>query len=323
MIPLIAATLLAAAPLWSGDYNTCDLGQWNNYPQFQPGMTDRLLTVSEPVWEGPCALKATVKYGDLHSNGARAEVVLTDPRFFEGDEVWFHWATLFPADFKVPVSWGVFTQWHQSLPLGNGGPPLGFYLHPRNGKPVMGLRVMGGVYDSQQDWEGGKLWEVPLVTGQWIEFLVRVKWSVKWDVGFIEMWVNGALVVPKTYTANLDTDGVVYLKQGMYRDRQTTTDTVVFHDGMRIYTADPRPVEQPDAGHMADAGTSDGGSAPIPDAGQPPVDAGESVAPPAPDAGPPADLSPPASSPRPNGCGGSTALALMAVLGVAILSRPL
>ena len=122
----------------SGSRNTG--WEWGS-AQYQSSTPDRLTTINKnsiqppsPDPNGMNAAKMTIKHGDVYTDpaghtSARAEVVLTnklpdrpnDPNrnlFREGDDIWFHWYTLFPTN-AYPTSsdknlWQVWTQWHQS-----------------------------------------------------------------------------------------------------------------------------------------------------------------------------------------------------------------
>jgi hypothetical protein len=241
---LIAATTfsvsaLAGEPLWRGDFETGDLSQWSPTLDTLAGATDRLVVVGDPVREGRHALRATVKHGDLNNNGARAEVVLRELEFREGDDRWFHWYTMFPADFVASPSWALLTQWHSH----GFGVPVGFNLHGES----LSFRVMGHQYDGAGQYDVGTLWKAPLERGRWNEYLLHVKFSENPNVGFVELWFNGAPVVPKTTHATLDPGSSVYLKMGLYRDRAITWDQSVYHDGMTVYADDPR-VSDPNFG---------------------------------------------------------------------------
>ena len=227
-----SAAALGAEPLWSGDFETGDLSQWSPKLDVMAGTTDRLVVVDEPVREGRHALRATVKYGDLVSLGSRAEVVLAEPKFREGDERWFHWYTLFPPEFATSPSWMVFTQWHSNAV----SVPLAFSLHGE----VLSFRLMGLEYDQAGQWDKGTLWKAPLQRGKWNEYLLHAKFSARSDVGFVELWVDGVPVVPRTMHATLPPGDSVYLKMGLYRDRSISWDQSLYHDGMRMYDADPR-----------------------------------------------------------------------------------
>jgi hypothetical protein len=227
-----SASAFASEPLWRGDLETGDLSQWSPKLDVNPGSTDRLVVVSDPVREGRSALRATVKYGDLINNGARAEVVLATPQFREGDERWFHWYTMFPADFVASPSWQLVTQWHSNA----FGFPLAFGLHGE----TLSFRVMAHQYDAAGQWDAGTLWKAPLQRGTWNEYLLHVKFSDNSSVGFVELWFNGSPVVPKTMHATLDSGDTAYLKMGLYRNRTIDWDQSVYHDGMSVYAEDPR-----------------------------------------------------------------------------------
>lgn len=286
--------LLAAAPPYTLGFED-GRAEWTPN-QNEAAAADRLTVVEEPVWEGRYALKATVRPGDLVENGARAEVVLStiQDRAYEGEELWYRWATYFPEDWVFNPYWHVFTQWHQGLDYGMGSPPVAFCIDKYG---YLYLTHMSGYYDSLQQWGAGTMWRTPLVKGRWIEFLFHVKWSRSWTEGFIELWVDGVHVVPLTYTANMDSDGLVYLKQGLYRNRATTITQTVYHDGMKIGRT-REEVEPP---------------LPVEDAGQPPVVV-EEEEPAAPDAGSPPDAGTPAPIQLPSrGCG--SGFSLLALLG--------
>jgi hypothetical protein len=93
----------------------------------------------------------------------------------------------------------------------------------------------------------------------WYEFLLHVKWQPCGNYslngtctqlgpstdpntwGFVEMWIDGKNVVPKTYHFTMDDDARVYLKQGLYHchpdshSRCPATDVqIIYHDGMTV-----------------------------------------------------------------------------------------
>jgi hypothetical protein len=242
------ATALAATafanPVFVGDFESGNLSQYQSI-DVQAGSTDRLVVVESPVRQGRYAVKATVKPGDEVKLGSRAELVMTNPLFVEGDERWFHWFTQFPADFQTSPKWHLFTQWHS----GDFGVPLGFNLHGEQ----LSFRVMGTEYDKRQDWGGGYLWTAPLERGKWMEFLLRVKFSSNSNVGFVELWKDGKKVVSQTMHQTLYPGGSVYLKKGLYRDRSIGWNQSVFHDGMTVYSSRPEhlftppPAQEPPA----------------------------------------------------------------------------
>ncbi len=212
---------LAVDRKWNGDFSTNDLSQWT---KAQAQDASRLSVKNG--W-----LSATVLPGDLNSNGARAEVLMSAPDrvFRQGDRSCFRWQTMFPADFQTSNHWHVWTQWHQATDAGSGV-PLCFALHGE----TLSMRVQSEVYDRIGDWEGGKLWTEKLARGRVYDFVLNVGWSTGPD-GFVELFLDGVRVVPKTGRATLAPDGIAYMKQGLYRHRDIGFAQTVLHKGTQAF----------------------------------------------------------------------------------------
>ena len=199
--------------VWRGDFETGDRSQWS---KTQMVSADRLQVVPSPARQGSYAIKVTVRQGDnpINASGNRNELVrMTNEK--EGDEYFYRWSTMFASDFPSAKTWQLFTQWHHS---GNtGSPPMEFYV---NGETIY-LRVSGSTV----------VWSTPLVRGQWQDFIFHVKWSSKPGVGFVELHLNGQLVLPKRYAATMYAGQTNYLKVGLYRNSTVAPVGVVYHDG--------------------------------------------------------------------------------------------
>jgi hypothetical protein len=211
---------------------------------------------------GTKALKVTVKNGDVATNSAgavqteaRAEVVLTkalqghiDQHFREGDDIWFHWYTLFPLDYGTANGFQAWTQWHQSdgfVPpdCKTGCSPVVEFTVK---EPNLVLRILGHTYDNANPgcftFEEGKCgykWIAPLQKGHWYEMLLHVKWSTDPQKGFMELYVDkqraNPTILDRSITfSTLDGDGLVYMKQGLYRDDAIKIPQTVYHDGMTV-----------------------------------------------------------------------------------------
>jgi hypothetical protein len=154
--------------------------------------------------------------------GTRAEVVHTNPfqlgtetpledLFYEnGDEMWYHWYTLFPNDFTVPDKPALWTQFHQSdshISMCRDPPdgrvfnclgsvlPLIFNVGKVNGQDTLSLLVINktDVYDDLRNpnnpadptflnlnglGDGSDIvWNASLQKNVWYEFLLHVKWA--------------------------------------------------------------------------------------------------------------------------------------------------
>jgi len=262
---------LLSAILWTGDYETGDISQWDGYE----GIASRLTVVQSPARQGKYALRVELHQGDVAFSGTRNEVSMEGDYNVEGDDRWYAWSTMFPADFPAPNTWQVFTQWHHTGCCGS--PPLEF-------------DVEGATLQINHNGDT-TLWSAPLVRGVWHDFVIHVYFSA--TNGYIEFWYDGVQALAKTPVATLNPGESGYLKQGLYRDASIAPVAVLYHDGMVVGTtlADvapnlvaPPPSPPPDAGVPP---SPDAGVTPPPDAGvtPPPPDAGTVVVGP-PDAGP-------------------------------------
>ena len=212
-IAMLAATPCLAAVRWAGDFESGNLNQWTKRQEVS---ADRLAIVSDPVHQGRYALRVTVKQGDdpINASGNRNELVqLDDTR--EGTEAYYRWHTMFAPDFPSAEAWQLFAQWHQPEDC-CGSPPIQFYVY--------GEELRFTVSEQQK-----QVWRAPLERGVWQDFILHVRFSDDPRVGFVELWHNGELVVPKTYAA---TRADSYLKLGLYRAESIRPTGVLYQDGM-------------------------------------------------------------------------------------------
>lgn len=204
-----------ASVVWVGDFETGDRSQWSNT---QMVSADRLAVVPSPMRQGSYALKATVKQGDdpINSSGNRNELVRMT-REAVGSEYYYRWSTMFDSTFPSAKTWQLFTQWHHD---GNSGsPPVEFLVY---GEEIR-LNIGGN--------PGTIVWRTPLVRGQWQDFIFHVKWSPDSSVGFVELYLNGKLVLPKRNIATQFSGQLNYLKVGLYRSDTVAQTGIVYHDG--------------------------------------------------------------------------------------------
>ena len=220
--PAPSGGVTGSRPLWRGDFETGDLSQWDTR---QRVADNRIRVVDWPVDQGRRAARFEVRAGDsIGDTAPRAELALLDRRDVccrEGDERWYRWSTWFAPDF--PTDPDQFIDFVQFKKDGGGGGPVTFMVWGEQ----MELRV------------GGTHWTAPLERGRWHNFVFHAKWSPDPSVGFIELWYDGRLVLPRTHVPTLDRDedGHVleaYLKQGLYRSYDFKRAGVLYHDGMVV-----------------------------------------------------------------------------------------
>ena len=261
LVPVLAS----AGVVWRGDFESGDRSQ---YSGAQMVSADRLQVVTSPVAEGQYALKVTVKQGDdpINASGNRNELVYQG-REALGSEYYYRWKVMFATDFPSVATWQLFTQWHHDGCCGS--PPVEFYV---KGEEIR-LSLPGTAEVP---------WRTKLVRGVWHEFIMHVKWGSSVNTGFIELWHNQELVLPKRGAMTMYSGQKNYLKLGLYRNDTVRPVGVVYHDGFVQATTleDVLPVDEPQPPPDEEEGT------PAVDAGTPAVDAGS----PAVDAGSPGNV---------------------------------
>ncbi|WP_224246509.1 heparin lyase I family protein [Hyalangium gracile] len=206
------STTPPASVVWSGNFETGDRSQWSGAHMVS---ADRMQLVSSPRREGNYALKVTVRQGDnpINASGNRNELyrMTREP---VGSEYFYRWSTMFATDFPAPKTWQVFAQWHHE---GNSGsPPVEFVVNNER----ISLNC-----------SGTQVWSAPLVRGAWQDFVFHTKWSSNASVGFVELYHNGQLVLPKRYCATQYSGMLNYLKMGLYRNSTIAPVGVLYHDG--------------------------------------------------------------------------------------------
>jgi Polysaccharide lyase len=219
-VPPPGAVSLPGTIVWRGDYETGDLSQFRDddgdVVQPQQGAPGRITVVTSPVAEGRYAGRFELHPGDSYAGGNRAEMFhYTHDR--EGTEGWYSWYTLFPTDFprETNLGWQIWTQWHSTLSI--SAPPVKF--------TAKGDQISFGTDKKPTLWTG------PMNRGQWQAIRLHAFWSSDPAKGFVELWVNGTLVVPKTYDKTLIAGYDNYWKQGLYRSPDASTTAVIYHDG--------------------------------------------------------------------------------------------
>jgi uncharacterized protein (TIGR03382 family) len=217
---LLLPAVASASVVWKGDFETGNTSQWDRE---QSVSSSRLQVVSSPARQGRYALKAVVRKGDdpINASGNRNELLYLSHEP-SGSEYFYKWSTLFPSSFPRSSRWQIFTQWHHTGL--NGSPPLEFYVVD----DVIQLRA-GGV-------NGKVVYRAPLQRGQWNDYVLHVKWSSDPKVGFVELYHNGKLALPKTKAVTQFSGQRNYLKVGLYRDESISPEGVVFHDGFTMAT---------------------------------------------------------------------------------------
>jgi hypothetical protein len=199
---------------WRGDFETGDISQWGIV---QRVASDRIAVTQDPTRQGDYAARFEVQPGDnIGDTPTRAELGARLGEQ-EGEERYYRWFTYFDQDFPTEYEdeFITFTQWRAV----------------DESDDYTSFMVWGDEIELHRN---GARWSTPLVKGVWHEFVYHVKWSPDPDVGFIELWYDGELVLPEFRIETMSGtpgDGVEnYVKQGLYKDDEIPT-AVLYHDG--------------------------------------------------------------------------------------------
>lgn len=189
------------------------------------------------------------------ANAQRTELGMGNPTrpdldrlFNTGDERWIAWQVRLDPSFLVNVAtWQLVLQLKQ----------LGAF-----GSPVFGLSVRDGQWrldrtsnDPTNQWPASlnPLYFLlgPAVTGQWIKFLLHIRFHYDPAIGFVEMWGDLAdgqgyrsLLTKTMQSTQKLSDGTggyalgqpipVHLRAGIYRDKAIGGATSVWYDNFTV-----------------------------------------------------------------------------------------
>ena len=177
-----SANSMPAGMSWSGDMSTGDFSQYSFLEQC-PG--DIASVVGNPAPAGVHAVQLKVSDGDTQS-ACPGKVFTPNPAasmigptvFHNGDDAWMGFSVYLPAGFPTIPTWFQFAEVY--------GPPFG-------GSPPIGLDIEGnrmGLWrDATHNFDNP--WSTPVVTGQWQDIVLHVKFSPDPTVGFVELYFNG------------------------------------------------------------------------------------------------------------------------------------
>ena len=84
------------------------------YEEDRP-LGDSFALVTSPVREGTTAARFTVNQGYSRFGANEDTEAVWHSRERQGDDYWYAWSTLFPANWEPPYGWGIFAQWHAPL----------------------------------------------------------------------------------------------------------------------------------------------------------------------------------------------------------------
>ena len=218
--------------LFTGDWETGDFSQWEvcqsklvngRCSTVGRGNANMAIVDAPGARQGQHAARFTVRPGDVPNfgGGERSEVQSSaaGALVHEGDERFYEWSVQYPENMPdVSGRYFIILQWHSS----SGSPPLAIDLS-RGSVDIGG----DGVKSAPRRTIG------PIRRGQWVDYVLHVKFSRNAGSGFVEAWENGKQTVQRTNRATM-VDGENYLKQGIYRGSNSEGTVALTMDGLRV-----------------------------------------------------------------------------------------
>ena len=218
--------------LFTGDWETGDFSQWQvcqsklvngRCSTVGRGNANMAIVDAPGARQGQHAARFTVRPGDVPNfgGGERSEVQSSaaGALVHEGDERFYEWSVQYPENMPdVSGRYFIILQWHSS----SGSPPLAIDLS-RGSVDIGG----DGVKSAPRRTIG------PIRRGQWVDYVLHVKFSRNAGSGFVEAWENGKQTVQRTNRATM-VDGENYLKQGIYRGSNSEGTVALTMDGLRV-----------------------------------------------------------------------------------------
>lgn len=152
-----------------------------------------------------------------------------------GSVRWYGFSLFVPEDFATATDnkWLTLTQWKGAE---GGSPPVALEVK-RDSLRLGGARANSGLIPGD-----GIIG--PLAKGAWTRLEVGLALSPDPASGWVEVWRDGELALPRTSVATMDRIGgrsdPIYLKQGIYRDTRWTATHVLYFGPVKIGTTRDR-----------------------------------------------------------------------------------
>ena len=205
---LLTVAWVSAEVIWRGDFETGTTEQWRGAPKGQ-----NIKIVEAPVRAGKFALRIegsnAARRGDLDRIEFQHQPAGSGTA--EGAERYFGWSVFLPEKFT------------------DAQHSVGYFETRNSWTRLMAFDVRGEdiLFTTRvpyaRRWDGkGKL-----TPGRWHDFAVHVMWSRDPAKGFVEVWFDGELVVPRVNTATLRDENPAFFQIGFFRATSEVPETII------------------------------------------------------------------------------------------------
>jgi Polysaccharide lyase len=211
--------------LFRSDFEIGTFAGW-----YVQSIDERATIVSGGAFGSRHAARFEVRDGDVEpdTGDERSEVSLSNPRFDEGQELYFRDTIRVPSGTSIGSSYQIIQQLHEED--WDGSPGVAVFL-----KPGPSLKIASG------DGDRVFLDTTPIQHDRWYDLVYRVKLSRDPAVGFMEVWLDGVPQQLDNGQTRIYQETIqaarTYLKAGIYRGRSHTGTSVVEHDNLTVGTS--------------------------------------------------------------------------------------
>lgn len=244
----LATTLTAgasAAPVWTGDFETGNLNQWNTTLN-----GEHISVVTSPVLQGTRAGKVQLTNDARWSNGIKRVELNHKPaagRTAEGAQTYFAWSFYLPealaADPPTQIGyWESENSYNQMMSFEVVGQHISFATR----KP-----------DNKVHWEA----DGAVTPGVWHRIALHIRWSTNSSQGSVDVWFDGKQVVTGGKAQTLADNNAHFTQIGLLRNPSEFTDSpvIVLDDAVEGDTLDDVRPALPSSGEGGAGGAGGAG----------------------------------------------------------------
>ncbi|WP_437816387.1 polysaccharide lyase [Sorangium sp. So ce1078] len=246
-LAVTVATGASAAPVWTGDFETGDLTQWNTSlngehisvvtsPVLQGARAGQIQLTNDAVWPGN-----GIKRVELNHKPAAA-------RTANGAETYFAWSFYLPEALAAT-------------------PPtqIGYWESENSYQQVMSFEVVGQSISFATRKPANKVhWEAAsaVTPGVWHRIALHIKWSTNPSQGAVDVWFDGEQVVTGGQAQTLADSNPHFTQIGLLRNPAEFTDSpiIVLDDAVEGDTLEDVRPALPSSGEGGAGGAGGGGT---------------------------------------------------------------
>ncbi|WP_437782773.1 polysaccharide lyase [Sorangium sp. So ce1097] len=245
-LALTVTTGASAAPVWTGDFETGDLSQWNTTLN-----GERISVVTSPVLQGTRAGQVQLTNDARWPNGIKRVELNHKPaagRTAEGKETYFAWSFYLPqalaADPPTQIGyWESDATYNQMMSFEVTGQNISFATR----KPA-----------NKVHWEASGA----VTPGVWHRIALRIRWSTNPSQGSVDVWFDGEQVVTGGQAQTLADGNPHFTQLGLLRNPSEFTDSpiIVIDDAVEGDTLEDVRPALPSTGEGGAGGAGGGGA---------------------------------------------------------------